>query len=158
MLHKLDAHEAWTADEIHACCHELYDIYTAPAYYELFDDVIPCLERLRDLGLRLGVISNFAPTLKAILKSKGVYHFFDPVIVSTEVGLEKPDPAIFRLALKMANVEAKDVLYIGDHETNDIWAPNQEGIEAVKILRYDYHTGQGIRSLMELFDELEVRK
>ena len=43
----------------------------------------------------------------------------------------------------MADVEAKDVLYIGDHETNDIWAPNQVGIDAVRIIRYPYHTGDG---------------
>ena len=40
--------------------------------------------------------------------------------------LEKPDPAIFQLALdRWRALEAKDILYIGDHETNDIWAPNQ---------------------------------
>ena len=91
--------------------------------------------------------------MKAILADKGVLHYFDPVLVSTEVGLEKPDPAIFQLALQMAGVEAEDVLYIGDHETNDIWAPNQVGIDAVRIIRYPYHHGDGIRSLLELFQE-----
>ncbi|WP_216628251.1 HAD-IA family hydrolase [Paenibacillus germinis] len=45
-------------------------------------------------------------------------HYFDPIIVSTEVGLEKPDPAIFQLALNMAG--PKDILYVGDHETIDV--------------------------------------
>ncbi|MNR61381.1 Phosphoglycolate phosphatase [compost metagenome] len=67
--------------------------------------------------------------------------------------MEKPDPAIFRLALQMAGVEASEVLYVGDHETNDIWAPNQVGIDAVRIIRYPYHTGDGIRSLLELIQE-----
>jgi putative hydrolase of the HAD superfamily len=152
VLQKLDAHERLTEDEIHACCHELYDIYTAPEHYTLFEDVKECLFRLQELGLRMGIVSNFAPTLKAILESKGILHAFDPVIVSTEVGLEKPDPAIFKLALELSGLEAKDILYIGDHELNDIWAPNQVGIDAIKILRYDYHSGEGIHSLRELFD------
>ena len=152
VLHKLGVHEEWSEDEIHACCHELYDIYTAPEYYELFDDVVPCLERLRSMGFRMGIVSNFAPTLKAILESKGILHYFEPVIVSTEVGLEKPDPAIFKLALDKAELAPEHILYIGDHETNDIWAPGQVGIDAVRIIRYSYHTGEGIHSLLELFD------
>ncbi|MNR13169.1 Phosphoglycolate phosphatase [compost metagenome] len=64
--------------------------------------------------------------------------------------MEKPDPAIFQLALQMAEIDAADVLYVGDHETNDVWAPNQVGIDAVRIIRYPYHTGDGIRSLLEL--------
>jgi putative hydrolase of the HAD superfamily len=153
VLHKLGIHEEWSEEEIYTCCHELYDIYTAPEYYELFDDVKPFLAGLKAQGFRIGIISNFAPTLKAILEDKGILHDFDPVIVSTEVGLEKPDPAIFQLALDRAGLEAKDILYIGDHETNDIWAPNQVGIDAVRIIRYSYHTGEGIHSLLELFHE-----
>lgn len=156
VLHKLGIHEEWTEEEIYTCCHELYDIYTAPEYYELFDDVKPFLDGLKARGFRIGIISNFAPTLKAILENKGILHDFDPVIVSTEVGLEKPDPAIFQLALDRAGLEAKDILYIGDHETNDIWAPNQVGIDAVRIIRYSYHTGEGIHSLLELFHEQAI--
>ena len=149
VLHQLGVHQEWTEEEIHACCHELYDIYTAPEYYELFDDVKTCLERLRGMGFRMGIVSNFAPTLRAILESEGILHYFEPVIVSTEVGL----PAIFRLALDKAGLAPERMLYIGDHETNDIWAPNQVGIDAVRIIRYSYHTGEGIHSLLELFDQ-----
>lgn len=156
VLQKLGAHEEWSEDEVHACCHELYDIYTAPEHYQLFEDVKDSLSRLQQMGLRLGIVSNFAPTLKAILESKGILDFFDPVIVSTEVGLEKPDPAIFKLALERSGLPAEDILYIGDHDLNDIWAPGQVGIDAVKILRYDYHTGEGIHSLRELFESVLI--
>lgn len=144
--------ENWSEDQIHACCHELYDVFTQPEHYQLFSDVAECLPQFRALGLRLGIISNFAPTLSSILEHKGILHYFDPVIVSTEVGLEKPDPAIFKLALERSGLKAADVLYIGDHDRNDIWAPSQAGIDAVKIKRYDYHSGAGIHSLRELLD------
>ncbi len=155
VLGRLGAGEAWTEDEIHQRSHELYDIYTAPEHYELFSDVKETLSRLRQMGLRLGIVSNFAPTLKAILESKGILHHFDPVLVSTEVGLEKPDPAIFQLALDKAGLAAEHILYVGDHERNDIWSPKQVGIDAVQIVRYDNLPGQGIDaiySLRELVD------
>jgi putative hydrolase of the HAD superfamily len=150
ILDRLGAQQELDEDEIHRCCHGLYDKFTQPEQYQLFDDVKSNLERLRGMGLRLGIISNFAPTLKGILEHKGILHYFDPVIVSTEVGLEKPNPDIFRLALAEAGLPPQDVLYVGDHDQNDIWAPQQAGIDAVKIKRYDYHTGEGIHSLAEL--------
>lgn len=150
ILDELEADSEWSEDKIHHICHELYDMFTGPAHYRLFDDVEASLEALAGRGLRLGIISNFAPTLRGILQEKGILHFFDPVIVSTEAGYEKPNPQIFRLALEAAGLHPEDVLYIGDHDQNDIWAPKQLGIDAVKILRYDYMTGGGIRSLKEL--------
>ncbi|MEI7025439.1 HAD-IA family hydrolase [Paenibacillus sp. y28] len=154
ILQHLGAYERVDENVIHQWCHELYDLYTAPEQYSLFEDVREVLEGLQARGFRLGLISNFAPTLRHILEQKGILHYFDPVIVSTEVGLEKPNPAIFTLALEQAGLQADEVLYIGDHDKNDLWAPAQVGIAAVKIKRYDYHTGEGIHSLRELLEQL----
>ncbi|GAA3409213.1 HAD-IA family hydrolase [Paenibacillus hodogayensis] len=150
VLYGLGIHEDREEEVIHRWSHELYDLFTAPEQYELFDDVKESLERLKLAGYRLGVVSNFAPTLKSILRHKGILDYFDPVIVSTEVGLEKPNPAIFRLALEQAGLSPEETLYVGDHDKNDIWAPNQAGIRAVKIKRYPHMTGEGIFSLREL--------
>jgi putative hydrolase of the HAD superfamily len=152
VLDKLGLREHWTEEVLHGVSHELYDVYTAPEHYELFEDVKESLAYLSDKGFRLGIVSNFAPTLTKILESKGILHYFEQVIVSTEVGLEKPDPAIFKLALELSGLKAEELLYIGDHELNDVWAPGQVGIDAVRIIRYDDHSGEGIRTLRELFD------
>lgn len=153
ILEQLGAREEWTEDEIHRCCHELYDEFTGPEHYRLFEDVQESLAELEGRGFRLGVVSNFAPTLRSILEDKGIARYFDPLIVSTEVGLEKPNPAIFKLALERSGLGPEEVLYVGDHDQNDIWAPNQAGIAAVKIIRYDYLQGAGIRTLKELWQE-----
>jgi phosphoglycolate phosphatase-like HAD superfamily hydrolase len=75
VLQNLGAHEAWSEDEIRQYSHELYDIYTAPEHYHLFEDVKESLTRLQQMGLRLGIVSNFAPTLLAVLESKGIAHY-----------------------------------------------------------------------------------
>lgn len=153
ILDRLGPPEHWTEEDIHQVCNELYDIFVDPEHYRLFNDVAESLEKLKSMGLRMGIISNFAPTLRNILQVRGILDYFDPIIVSTEVGLEKPNPLIFRLALAESGLEAKDVLYIGDHEQNDIWASAQAGIDSVKINRYDYLKGDGILSLTELFQK-----
>jgi putative hydrolase of the HAD superfamily len=153
ILEHLGAAEHASEEELHRWSHELYDVFTSPEHYTLFEDVHEVMDELKQRGYRLGVISNFALTLKHILEVKGILHFFDPVIVSTEVGLEKPNPAIFTLALQKAGLNATDVLYIGDHDKNDIWAPNQIGMDAVKLKRYAFQQGEGIRSLRELLNE-----
>ena len=152
IMERLGAERYWSDEAIWRCCHELYDAYVAPEYYALFDDVEEVTQELLRRGFRLGVVSNFARTLDAIFARHGIRDRFDPFIVSTEVGLEKPNPAIFRLALDRAGLAASDVLYVGDHETNDLWAPAQVGIDAIRIMRYDHQSGEGIRSLRELLE------
>lgn len=150
ILQELGAHEHREEEVLHRWSHELYELFTSPEQYEVFDDVAETMERLREAGYRLGIVSNFAPTLSDILRHKGLLHYFQPVIVSTEVGLEKPNPDIFRLALERLELPPEAVLYVGDHDRNDIWAPNQVGIRAVKIKRYEHMTGEGITTLRQL--------
>lgn len=159
MLQKLEVHLLYDERQIHRLCHELYDVFTAPRIYELFDDVRETLDTLKARGFRLALVSNFAASLKEILQEKGIASCFEAMVISTLVGCEKPNPEIFRIALRRTGLKARDVLYVGDHEVNDIWAPNQIGMDAVRIIRYDYQTGSGIRSLHELFGaNLPVRR
>ncbi|GIQ68440.1 HAD family hydrolase [Xylanibacillus composti] len=137
-------------DGLRRLCHDLYEVFTGPEVYTLFEDVTEVLEALRMRGLQLAVVSNFADTLPLILREKGIADYFSEIIVSTTVGLEKPNPEIFRYALRKLRVDPGDALYIGDHEQNDVWAPKQAGMDAIRILRYGYMQGEGIRSLLEL--------
>lgn len=150
VLEKLDLWKELDEESRHTMCHELYELYISPEHYELFDDVLPVLKKLKTQGFELAVISNFAPTLPQIFDAMGVAEYFDPIIVSTLVGYEKPDPRIFTHALKVTGRDADEVLYVGDHEVNDVWAPAQAGIRAVRIKRYDYQSGSGMTSLEEL--------
>lgn len=149
MLEQLNT-QAIGEEDIHRLCHELYEVFIGPEVYTLFDDVKEVLEALRLRGLELAVVSNFADTLPRILEEKGIASYFSEIVVSTAVGWEKPNPEIFRYALHKLGREPEEVLYIGDHELNDVWAPQQAGIDAIRILRYDYMQGEGIRSLREL--------
>src|SRR5204863_6411168 len=93
----------------------LYGEFTDLTNYRLFDDVEPVLARLRAAGLLLGVISNFEAWLELLLEHLGVADMFDLQVISGVEGLEKPDPAIFRLALESSGVEPAEAVYVRDN-------------------------------------------
>src|SRR5918993_4331314 len=84
----------------------LFRAFSDPAGYRLFDDVRPALDELAGRGVKLGVVSNFEPWLEDVLALQGVDHLFAAVAISGKLGVAKPDPEIFRWALKEAGAEA----------------------------------------------------
>jgi HAD superfamily hydrolase (TIGR01509 family) len=78
------------------------------------------LRELRGRGFTLGVVSNADGRLAAILRRCGIVQFFDVVIDSHEVGVEKPDPRIFHLALAQAGVRPEQAIFVGDIYSIDV--------------------------------------
>jgi putative hydrolase of the HAD superfamily len=133
---------------------ELYEQFTSSAMYSLFEDVLRTVGRLRKLGLQIGILSNFAPTLQTIFETLQMdLKDVAPFIVSTVVGVEKPDPTIYLMALKQSGLQPNEVLFVGDHLVNDVEAPNLVGIDAVRIKRFAHQPGEGITELDQLFEE-----
>jgi putative hydrolase of the HAD superfamily len=119
----------------------------------LFSDVQDTLVRLRSRGIRLGVLSNFPPHLEETLKLHGIHGYFDFYVVSSLVGMEKPDPAIFELAIERAGVPKEEILYVGDNVDDDIRGARAVGLPAILIDRHDRWLEADcvrIRSLSEL--------
>jgi putative hydrolase of the HAD superfamily len=131
----------------------VYREFTDVANYALFDDVVPVLEELRAAGARLGVISNFEEWLEWLLERLGVRPFFEVRVISGVEGLEKPDPAIFRLAASRAGVALERSAYVGDNPEFDVEPALRVGMFPVLIDRRDRYPdakGTRIRSLDEL--------
>jgi putative hydrolase of the HAD superfamily len=74
--------------------------------------VLSALRRTRAVGL----ITNYdhPPHVYLLLARLGLAALFDVVVVSGEVGIEKPDPRIFELAIKQAKLQPREVVYVGD--------------------------------------------
>lgn len=71
--------------------------------------------QLRDRGLATGILSNVFPTSVPLIRAAGGYRDFFPTVLSCEVGLLKPDPRIYKLALaRLHNRPAAEVLLIDD--------------------------------------------
>jgi putative hydrolase of the HAD superfamily len=91
------------------------------------------LQKLRDAGLRLGVVSNSDGRVEEALEAAGLRHYFDVVIDSALVGVEKPDPRIFHAALEALGVAPDEALYVGDLYEVDVVGAEAAGMQAVLL-------------------------
>ena len=73
----------------------VYAHFAKPGVWSAYPEVAGVLSRLQARGLKLGVVSNFDQRLYAVLDHLDLTRFFTKVIISSEVGIDKPDPAIF---------------------------------------------------------------
>lgn len=93
------------------------------------------LSRLRRAGLLLGVVSNSDGRVEDALKAAGLRQYFDVVVDSGLLGVEKPDPRIFHAALAALGVQPEEALYVGDLFEVDVVGARAAGIEAVLLAR-----------------------
>jgi putative hydrolase of the HAD superfamily len=101
------------------------------------------LRSLRALGLRLVVVSNWDVSLHERLAETGLAPLVDAAVASAEVGVAKPDPAIFERALELAGASPEEALHVGDSPVEDGEGAAAAGVRAVLI-------GRDIASLAEL--------
>jgi HAD superfamily hydrolase (TIGR01549 family) len=92
-------------------------------------------ETLRKLSsrYRIGVIANQPAGTEERLVKWGLMPFISICLSSTEVGLEKPDPAIFQLALSQSGCEPEQAVMIGDRLDNDIRPARLLGWKTIRI-------------------------
>jgi putative hydrolase of the HAD superfamily len=97
----------------------------------------PLLEKLRARGYCLGVISNSIGTMEQQLQRVGLARHFQVIIDSAVVGVEKPHPEIFRLALARVpgGVEPAQAVFVGDTNATDIGGAELAGLHGVLIDR-----------------------
>lgn len=100
-----------------------------PNMYQLVDQI-------KETGMRVGLLSNVNDRGRYLLHKFGFYEPFDPCILSSEVGLEKPDPRIYELLLKTLDLPGEEVVFIDDKEEN-VEAAKQLGIDAIHFQSFE---------------------
>ena len=114
----------------------LYQTFSDPSNYGLFDDALPALDALSSRGVRLGVISNFESWLGSMLDHLDIKGRFEVLAISGDLGWEKPDPRIFKWAMEEAGAEPHECLHVGDSPHFDAIPARQLGMTGVLIDRY----------------------
>jgi putative hydrolase of the HAD superfamily len=110
---------------------ELADYHRLHNLWESVPDEVPvALSALKRLGLPLAVASNANGTVRAKLERLGLLGWFDLVIDSQELGVEKPDPALFAFALDRLGVRAQATVHVGDFFHIDVVGARAAGLHA----------------------------
>jgi HAD superfamily hydrolase (TIGR01509 family) len=122
---------------------------------EPYQETMGALQTLRADGVRLGVLANQPASAREDLDRTGITALCDGVWLSGAVGLSKPDPAFFRLALSAWSLDPRRVAYVGDRPDNDVAPAKALGLLSVRVRRGP-HVEQTARSPAEEAD-IEAR-
>lgn len=123
------------ADRAHELLDEILASQFAADAWELYPDVIPTLAELQGRGVRIGVISDWGSNLAAILDGLGLDRYLDFVVASGSVGLAKPDPELFRMALRRAGAEPAEGVMVGDSLHADVGGARAAGMAGLLLVR-----------------------
>lgn len=134
--------------------------------WRLFDDALPCLHLLRSAGLMLAAVTNASSKhQRSKLATVGLIDTFDVLVIAEEVGIAKPDPAIFHLACRRLRVQPRQTMHVGDRLDLDAQAAVTAGLSGVWLVRPetgitvgavppDVHVITGLLELPELLTTL----
>ena len=116
----------WMVEHIIGVWYE--DMYLDPETHDV----------LNELGsrFRLAMITNWdhASKIPELLSDLEIDHYFEEVVISDEVGVAKPDPRIFHIALEKTGLQPSEVAYVGD-SVEDIQGSQAAGVHTVLIRR-----------------------
>jgi putative hydrolase of the HAD superfamily len=112
---------------------EMESRWSQSAHFELYDDALPVLERIRGLGLSIGLLSNSSRDLDDFVAHHGLRA--DAVLTSHAHGKTKPHESIFRAMLELLDVAATEAVMVGDTIEDDVVGARAVGMRAVLLDR-----------------------
>lgn len=134
---------------------DLEDALVASLRFAPYPEVPGTLRALRERGARLVVASNWDVSLHDVLRDTGLGALLDGVVTSAELGVAKPDPALFARALEVAGgVTPADALHVGDDPVADVQGARAAGITPVLVTRDGETPAPGVRGVSSLAELL----
>lgn len=116
------------------------------------------LDEMRDRGLRLGLVSNCSEETPIQWPLQPMAQRFDAVVFSCDVGVVKPDPAIYQAVLARLEVAPGDCVYVGDGNDDELVAAQALGMRAIRTLEFadsdPKWTGESITRLGDVIGRL----
>jgi putative hydrolase of the HAD superfamily len=117
---------------------EIMEFATARWIFEpsdIYSDAKVAIEELKAAGLKIGLVANQPKSAVDSLKRDGIFDLVDFLGISAVVGLEKPDPRIFKLALAKLGTTGPQTIHIGNRLDTDVIPAKSLGFKTVWILR-----------------------
>jgi len=129
------------------------------ASIKTYDDVKPCLIKLREIGIKTAIISDGIPLkqYEKILRL-GIDGLIDLTVISDEMGIRKPNPKLFDHCLRKFGVKGPETIYVGDRIDKDIIPARLSNIFSVLVHRGGKHDTErtGIKIPTENRPDFEI--
>lgn len=114
-----------------------YNKYIKPHYMKTavpFDFTKPTLRTLREMGIRVALITNGQPEIQhKKIELLGLQNEFEHILVGGNFGIGKPEPAIFDEMARLMKLNPTEMLYVGDHPKSDVWGSRCAGYTPVWV-------------------------
>jgi HAD superfamily hydrolase (TIGR01549 family) len=141
-FHFILGHVAVPVDDQPAIIDSLWEAHQKFGLWNVaIDGAVETVSHLKQAGYRIGVVSNAEGRVAQDLDSAGFKGLFETVVDSHHVGVEKPDPRIFKIAMERMGVRPETTIYVGDVPAVDVEGAKAAGIAPLLIDRHDLYEG-----------------
>jgi HAD superfamily hydrolase (TIGR01509 family) len=119
------AHRAWSmmfferAGLDEELAETLYALDLDPVAHPFYPDAAPALRALHERGCRVALVSDIHVDLRPEFAAAGLDRYVDAFVLSYEHGVQKPDRAVFEIALRELKAVAEEALMVGDRASHD---------------------------------------
>ncbi len=136
------------------------EMFNGNKKWQLAEGSMETLTGLWSSGVRLAIVANWDRSLGELVRSFDIGHLFECVVSSQEAGVEKPNPAIFQVALRAMSLidNPGSVVYVGNEYRADIVGARSAGLVPCLLdidNRYPYADCRRIALLRELFSVID---
>lgn len=125
--------------------------------WTVYKDVVYVLDSLKQKGYPLGIISNgnYEQQIEKLHRLH-ILHYFDPVITSSEIGVAKPNIAIFQTASMKAKCQIQDCYYIGDRLETDALSSKKAGMHGIWLDRSNKKQQCSVLTIQSLYELIHI--
>lgn len=128
---------------------DIYEYYAGSEAWKVAPGAEAALRKIRSKGIKTAIVSNFDSRLHNIMEELGLSPLFDEIVVSADVGAEKPNPILFLEACERLHVLPEHVIHVGDDRRNDLYGARDAGCFA-------WLWGDDVRSFEHVRKRLET--
>ena len=105
-------------------------------FNHIHSEITPMLTAIKEMNIKVGLITNCYFEERDVIKSSVLYEYFDAVCMSCELGVKKPDAAIFRKCVQELDVSPDECIYVGDGGSLELEAAQDNGMHPIQAVWY----------------------
>ena len=105
-------------------------------FHHLHPEILPMLQALKEQDMRIGLITNCYFEEQDVIRSSVLFPYFDSVCMSCEIGIKKPDTAIFARCMKELALPPQECLYVGDGGSFELETARSLGMHTMQAVWY----------------------